>query len=68
LRQDPSVPLSVPDLMLVGHAADAEYALGVATPAPLVASGGRDKDARARPVAAACPPARLWTATALADL
>jgi len=54
LRQVAGVPLSVPDLMLVGHAADAEYALGVATPAPLVASGGRDKNVRARPVPAAC--------------
>lgn len=40
-----STPLSVPDLTLVGHTADAQYALGVATVQPLVASGGQDKNA-----------------------
>ena len=39
-----SATLSVPDLTLVGHTDDAEYALGVATVQPLVASGGRDKN------------------------
>ena len=39
-----SATLSVPDLTLVGHTADAEYALGVATVQPLVASGGKDKN------------------------
>ncbi len=36
--------LSVPDLTLVGHTADAEFALGISTSEPLVASGGQDKD------------------------
>ncbi|KAK9838348.1 hypothetical protein WJX81_006464 [Elliptochloris bilobata] len=38
-----SAALSVADLTLIGHTADAEFALGVATAAPLVASGGKDK-------------------------
>eukprot|EP00887_Chlorella_sp_A99_P002859 scaffold6.g2859.t1 len=34
---------SIADLVLDGHRDDAEFALGAATAAPLVASGGRDK-------------------------
>ncbi|KAK9818074.1 hypothetical protein WJX72_006679 [[Myrmecia] bisecta] len=35
--------LSVPDLTLTGHTDDAEFALGMGSAAPLVASGGKDK-------------------------
>lgn len=34
--------LSEPDLTLVGHTDNAEFALGMANPEPLVASGGKD--------------------------
>ncbi len=34
--------MSVPDLVLEGHTDQAEFALGVSSAEPLVASGGRD--------------------------
>ena len=35
---------SIPDLELVGHTDDAEFALGMCSAEPLVASGGKDKN------------------------
>ena len=35
---------SIPDLELVGHTDDAEFALGMCSSEPLVASGGKDKN------------------------
>ncbi len=40
--QGTSRKLSEPDLTLDGHTDDAEFALGMANPEPLVASGGKD--------------------------
>ncbi|CAD7695435.1 unnamed protein product, partial [Ostreobium quekettii] len=34
---------SVPDLILEGHQENAEYALGISSERPMVASGGRDR-------------------------
>lgn len=35
---------STPDLELIGHEDDAEFALGMCSAEPLVASGGKDKN------------------------
>lgn len=35
---------STPDLELIGHEDDAEFALGMCSSEPLVASGGKDKN------------------------
>lgn len=44
---------SVPDLVLEGHAANAEFAVALSNAAPLVASGG--KDTKVRPCCAVHP-------------
>ena len=38
--------MSVPDLVLEGHSDIAEFAVGVSSKQPLVASGGRDTNVR----------------------
>jgi hypothetical protein len=43
--------MSVPDLELEGHTNLAEFALGVSSAEPLVASGGRDTNVRRQRVA-----------------
>ena len=38
--------LSVPDLTLVGHTENAEFALSISSAAPRIASGGQDTNVR----------------------
>ena len=44
----------MPDLILAGHAENAEYALGISSVQPLVASGGRDRKVQAQNLSALC--------------
>lgn len=56
---------SVADLVLEGHTQNAEFAVGISSAAPLVASGGKDKKVRS-----ACLPAGLagWLLSAITAL